>query len=363
MDRESGYSQVTPEDFLEYEGVEYRRTSGSRGPQFNIRECPKCGGSSWKVYLGVDSGYGNCFHGSCDTKFNLWTFAAALLDTEDSKAVGAKFDEIAKNGGWRPQYRKPKNVTPAISGALKLPMSFPVPDANLPYLADRGVSVKLAREFGLRMCQDGAFFYKDEDGNDRRMVFSGRIVIPIFDLDGSLVTFQGRDITGKSERKYLFPPRLPSTARYIYNGHRAKAEGWSHIVLGEGSFDTIAIQAAIDGDINWRGIGAAGSFGKKLTLDAEPGMPTQLQALMELKAAGLKIITILWDGEAAALSSALKAAEKLTGYGFTVRIGFLPRGKDPAEVAPEIVRKAIERALPYSRSLGIKVRLRNPYYR
>ncbi|HIV77351.1 MAG TPA: hypothetical protein H9899_07485 [Candidatus Sphingomonas excrementigallinarum] len=361
MIQDSGYQNVTPEDFLEYEGIEYRQTSGSRGRQFNIRECPKCGGSSWKVYLGVDSGYGNCFHGSCDTKYNLWTFAAAHLGTEDGKAIGAKFDEIAKGGGWRPKPRAPKPIVPVINGALKLPMSFVIPDANVPYLADRDVSVSIARQFELRMCQDGAFFYKDEDGNDRRKVFSGRIIIPIRDLDGQLVTFQGRDITGQSETKYLFPPRLPSTARYLYNGHRAKAEGWSHAVMGEGAFDVIATQAAIDGDRNWRGIGAIGSFGKNLTLDVDPDMPTQLQALMELKAAGLQIITILWDGEKSALASAVKAAEKLTGYGFTVRIGFLPRGKDPAEVAPEIVRKAIERALPYSRSLGIKIKLRNPY--
>lgn len=361
MNPDSGYQNVTTEDFLEYEGIEYRQTSGSRGRQFNIKECPKCGGGNWKVYLGQDTGYGNCFHGSCEMKFNLWTFAGAHLATEDNKTIGAKFDEIAKGGGWRPKKRAPKPVTPVITGALKLPMSFVIPDANVPYLADRGISVELARQFGLRMCQDGAFFYKDEEGNDRRKVFSGRIIIPITDLDGKLVTFQGRDVTGESETKYLFPPRLPSTARYLFNGHRAKAEGWSHAVMNEGAFDVFATQAAIDADRSWRGIGAIGSFGKSLTLDVEPGMPTQLQALMELKAAGLKIITILWDGEASALRSAVKAAEKLTGYGFTMRIAFLPRGKDPNEVAPQVVRRAIECALPYTRSLGIKVKLRNPY--
>lgn len=361
MNPDSGYQNVTPEDFLEYEGIEYRVTSGSRGRQFNIKECPKCGGSSWKVYIGCDSGYGNCFHGSCETKFNLWTFAAAHLDTEDGKAIGTKFDEIAKGGGWRPKQRAPKVVVPALSGALKLPMSVAAGAQGIPYLNERGFSPEIQRAFELRMCHDGAFFYKDEDGNDRRKVFSGRVIIPIRDADGRLVTFQGRDTTGIGDPKYLFPARLDSTARYLYNGHRAKAEGWAHVVMGEGAPDVWATQAAIDGDRSWLGIGAIGSFGKNLTLDFEPGMSTQLQALMELKAAGLKIITILWDGEKAALASAVKAAHKLTGYGFTARIGFLPRGKDPAEVAPAVVRKAIERALPYSRSLGIKIKLRNPY--
>jgi DNA primase len=85
--------------------------------------------------------------------------------------------------------------------------------------------------------------------------------------------------------------------------------------------------------------------------------------LIELRNHGLQVITILWDGEESALSSALKAARKLVGYGFHVRIGFLPKGKDPAECQPATVRKAIQTALPYSRSLEVKVRLRNPYAR
>lgn len=361
MHQDSGYQNCTPEDFLEHEGIDYRRTSGSRGPQFNIRECPKCGGTAWKVYLSVDTGYGNCFHGSCGASFNLWTFAKARLGTEDGRAVGVMFDEIAKGGGWRPKARAPKVVAPVITGSLQLPMSLPADTAGIPYMNERGISVRHQQDFGLRWCKDGGFKYQTEDGISKTMPFSGRIIIPIADLDGQLVTFQGRDITGTSDRKYLFPPRLPSTARFLYNGHRAFAERWSHMVLGEGAFDVIATQAAIDGDRGLVGIGACGSFGKKLTLDFEPGMDTQLQALLRLKDNGLKIITILWDGERDALKSAVVAAEKLTGYGFKVRIAFLPKGKDPNEVEPEVVRHAIRTALPYRRSLGIKIKLRNPY--
>lgn len=359
--QDSAYQSCSPEDFLEHEGIEYRRTSGSRGPQFNIQECPACGGSAWKVYISVDTGYGNCFHGSCGLSFNLWTFAKAHLGTQDSKAVGQLFDAIAKTGGWRPKRREPKVVAPVITGSLKMPNSAPSGAAGIPYINDRGISAQHQRDFDLRWCKDGAFKYQDESGNPKIMPFSGRIIIPIADLDGNLVTFQGRDITGKSDRKYLFPPRLPSTARFIYNGHKAYAEKWSHAVMGEGAFDVIATQAAIDGDRGMVGIGAVGSFGKKLTLDADSGMETQLQALLKLKDAGLKIITILWDGEASAVNSALKAAEKLSRFGLSVRIGFLPKGKDPNEVSPEVIRHAIRTALPYSRSLSVKIKLRNPY--
>jgi len=362
MRQDSGYQNTTPEDFLEHEGIDYRRTSGSRGPQFNIRECPACGGSAWKVYISVDTGYGNCFHGSCGLSFNLWTFAKAHLGTSDNKVVGQLFDTIAGTGGWRPKKKaKRSEPAPVINGELSLPMSLPAGAAGIPYMNQRGISARHQSDFGLRWCKDGAFKYQDEAGNPRVMPFSGRIIIPIYDLDGKLVTFQGRDVTGESDRKYLFPPRLPSTARFLYNGHRAFAERWSHIVMGEGVLDVISTQAAIEEDRGMVGIGAVGSFGKKLTLDFEEGMETQLQALLKLKGNGTNIITILWDGEKDAVASAVKACDRLSGFGFTTRIAFLPKGKDPNDVSPATIRYAIRNALPYSRSLAVKLKLKNPY--
>jgi DNA primase len=363
MTDDSAYRQVTAEELLDHVGVDYRRTSGSRGRQFNIKECPECGRSDWKVYLAEDTGYGNCFHGSCEARFNLWTFADAHLGHPESKEIGALFEEIAKAAGWKPKVKPQRVVIPAFAGDLKLPMNFHLPDRNGSvgdYLAGRGVTAELARAFDLRHGL-GAYAYKNEDGEDKSISFAGRILFPIYDLDGKLVTFQGRDITGTSERKYLFPARLPSTARFIYNGHRCKAEGWGHGVMGEGSMDVIAIQKAIDEDRTLRGMGALGSFGKHLTLDTDPDMPTQLQALLELKKAGLKVITIMWDGEWVALKSAVKAASILSGHGFLMRIAPMPKDKDPAEVSGSIVRESIRCAIPYSRSLETKVRLRDPY--
>jgi DNA primase len=360
---DSAYKQVTAEELLDHIGVDYRRTSGSRGRQFQIRECPTCGRSDWKVYLGEDSGYGNCFHGSCETKYNLWTFAAAHLGNPESKEVGALFEEIAKAGGWKPKARPQRVIVPAFEGDLELPRNYHLPDRNGSvgiYLAGRGITPDLARAFDLRH-GIGSYNYVDEDGQAKSISFAGRIIFPIYDANGKLVTFQGRDTTGTSDRKYLFPARLPSTARFIYNAHRAKAEGWAHGVMGEGTMDVIGIQRAIDEDRNMRGIGAIGSFGKSLTLDIDPNMPTQLQALLELKAAGMKIITIMWDGEWVALKSAVKAAGKLQLHGFLVRIALMPKDKDPADVESRVVRKSIECAIPYTRSLEAKLRLRDPY--
>jgi DNA primase len=363
MTDDSAYRQVTAEELLDHLGVDYKRTSGSRGRQFNVRECPECGRSDWKVYIAEETGYGNCFHGSCETKFNLWTFADAHLGHPESKQVGKLFEDIAKAGGWKPKVKPQRIVIPAFEGDLKLPTNYHLPDRNgsvSAYLEGRGVTPELARAFDLRW-GIGAYQYTKEDGAPGSIPFAGRILFPIYDLNGKLATFQGRDTTGLSDRKYLFPARLPSTARFIYNGHRCKAEGWAHAVMGEGTMDVIAIQRAIDQDRTLVSMGAIGSFGKSLTLDIDPGASTQLQALLELKRAGLKIITIMWDGEWTALKSAVKAAAVLTQHGFMMRIAPLPKDKDPAEVSSELVRESIRCALPYSRKLEAKVRLRDPY--
>lgn len=359
---ESAYEQVTTEDLLDHLGVDYRRTSGSRGRQFQIRECPSCGKDDWKVYLSEETGYGNCFSGSCEMKFNRWTFAVEALGKPEPKEVGAMFEEIAKNAGWKPKVKPQRTVIPAFDGDLQLPMNIPLPANGSvgKYLEGRGITPDLARAFDLRQGL-GAYVYKNEDGEQRSISFADRILFPIRDSSGKLVTFQGRDTTGESDRKYLFPARLPSTARFIYNAHRAKAEGWAHGVLGEGTMDCIALQKAIDGNRHWRGMGAIGSFGKSLTLDIDPEMPTQLQALLELKAAGMKILTIVWDGEWAALKSAAKAAKILKQHGFQVRIGVMPKDKDPADVCADTIRFVIENAIPYSMKLEAKLRLRDPY--
>ncbi len=62
------------------------------------------------------------------------------------------------------------------------------------------------------------------------------------------------------------------------------------------------------------------------------------------KREGLIEVTLIWDGETAALDAALKAAEQFAGIGLSVRIALLPAGKDPGEV----LRAAVWGARTYS---------------
>jgi DNA primase len=95
--------------------------------------------------------------------------------------------------------------------------------------------------------------------------YNRRVLIPIYDLDGKLVSFQGRDITGTAEKKYLFPPGYArATGEHLYNGHNVIGRP-SDVVVGEGAFDVIAIKVAFDADPTLRDVVPVGTFGKHLS--------------------------------------------------------------------------------------------------
>ena len=156
------------------------------------------------MYLNAESGLGNCFSGSCGATFNKLKFIN--LQTGLSwRDTFAHVKQALKDQGWRPR----KLVTVAVEQEkATLPNSFELPTAageNLLYLEQRGISGELAKHFHLRMCEQGWWNFTKQDGSKGGQRFDMRVIIPVYDLDGSFVTFQGRDITGASDRKYLFP--------------------------------------------------------------------------------------------------------------------------------------------------------------
>lgn len=323
------------EAWLDREGVRYRHTHGSRGPQLNVKECPVCGNSNYKVYIGAETGLGNCFSGDCETKFNKYKFIAASLGLPH-RAVIEHIKAVAKEFGWRPP-RKKSMAVKLTSKDLKLPESFALPyqGRNVKYLDNRNISGDVAQYFELRYSMRGTFDYINDAGRPMSQDYSHRIIIPIFDLEGELVSFQGRDTTGTADQKYLFPPGFASTGAYLYNGYNAV--GAEHIVIGEGVFDVAAIKIALDADVSLRDVVPVGSFGKHLSHDNDD---SQVAKVMQLKEQGLKIVTLMWDGEPAAIAAAVKSALMLKSLGLITRVAVLPAGKDPNEVAGAVVRQA-----------------------
>lgn len=350
---------IDVEDYLDFEGIDWKETHGSHGRQANIRTCPVCGGSSWKVYIGLETGLGNCFHGSCEAKFNKWSFIKATLGADKTGVVVDHLEKVAKELGWRP--KRLVSVATFNSSEVKLPPSIPLPTPEgqtLTYLQDRGISNEMAAYFHLRFCEEGWWNFLKPDGSRGGQNFAMRLIIPVYDLNGELVTFQGRDLTGAAERKYLFPSTLPGTGRFLFNGQNAI--GAKRVVLNEGGFDVMATKIACDEESELRDIVPIGSFGKHLSVNTEGGND-QLARFIKLKATGLEEVIVMWDGEPQALLDAITAGEHLQKIGLRVRVALLPKGKDPNEVHPQVVRECIWKAHRLTPAQAIKWRLFSPY--
>jgi DNA primase len=342
------------EEWLDHHAIDYRRSSG--GNNLQLHTCPVCHDDRWRIYLHAEKKVGQCLHAECRAKFNLFTFARAHLGA-DNRGTIRHFEEYASRVLRLP--RKPRAAPkPAVlaEGGLALPESvaLPTPEGMThPYLLDRSVLPATQSLFGLRWCEDGAWSYEDVQGTARKMWFGGRILMPICDLDGAVRTFVGRDATGSANVRYLFPPRLPSAARYLYGAELAgHAE---HLILGEGPFDAIAIHQAL-AHPDFRACAALGSFGLSLG-HGDPQGDDQLGRLIQLRRGAARRVTMLWDGEANALKHALDAADLLCRHGLPTSIGLLPTGKDPGEVDTATIRRAISEAQAYSATLRLRYTL------
>lgn len=326
-------SRIDVEDFLAREGVEYRHGHGSSGPQINLRECPFCHDERWKVYLNAETGLGKCF--VCEEGINKWKLIQ--VHTGLSNRNTANYcRNLVEEYGWVPK-QESKPVQEIFQAALRLPASFEQPLAGkvIPYLENRGITPQVASYFHLRFCPMGEYVYT-LNGEQRSMDFSHRVIIPVFDRQGVLVSFQGRDVTGTAKKKYLFPTGFATTGRYLYNAHNAI--GAKTVVLGEGVFDVMALKIALDTDETLRGVVPLGTFGKHLAI---ADGSDHLGELLALKQAGLKTIVFMWDGAQDAVKAAIKAGAQLLPYGFNVRIAILPRDKDPNEVSAKTVLQAL----------------------
>lgn len=353
---DAALDRIVLEHYLDREGMGYRFSHGTRGQQLILDECPFCGEGGGKTYVNADNGLGNCFHGSCGEKFNKRKLMRRISGLA-GRAFADYVRAVAADMGWMPRQTRP-TVT---AGVLQLPApmdTLPNRGRQLAYLAQRGVTPESSQWFALGYCHDkGWWRYQLSDSTEKWMNYARRVIIPIFDLDGTLVSFQGRDTTGEQQPKYLFPTGFAVAGRHLYNGNTFMAGTHTHAVVGEGAFDAIAIHQALLGSTGCEGMLALATFGMHLSA----GENSQLSRFARLREQGLRTVTLMWDGEGKAIAGAVKAGLALMGLGLQVRIATLPAGYDPAQAPdqrptpPALVRQAIFEATPLTRLSAIKV--------
>ncbi len=200
-----------------------------------------------------------------------------------------------------------------------LPLRFPEPNAPLTrqyknYLHDRGLHPgQIERQWGVR--QTGPASYLDG------ISYSHRILIPIV-WDGNVVSFQTRDITGKSERKYMACPKRREKIHHK-NILYGKQEYWQDgVIVVEGVVDV------------WKlGPMAAATFGIEFTME---------QVLQLAKVPGR--IFVAFDNEPQAQRQANILAVKLRALGKDVEIATVD-AKDPGEMEEEDARHFVEQLI------------------
>jgi DNA primase len=174
-------------------------------------------------------------------------------------------------------------------------------------------------------------------------LFNDRIIFPILDGRGRVVSFAGRALSPKARAKYLNGPDSPvfSKGKVLYGAPQARAaQGGSDspLVIVEGYFDVIACHRA--------GIPAASPMGTALTVD-------QIAVAWRLHPEPV----LCFDGDTAgrrAASRTLDVALPLIGPGQSFRFAQLG-GKDADEIyrtdGPKALRNQLSSATPFVEAL------------
>ncbi len=206
------------------------------------------------------------------------------------------------------------------------------------YLIDRGISEFSIEKFEMGYAptsnQTIDFLNKNflnlSDAKELGVIDSGhnglyarfieRITFPIHGINGKIVGFGGRTITGHNA-KYVNSPQTKvfnkSRLLYGYNIARDSIYKKNKIIITEGYLDVIMLhQAGFDN--------AVATLGTALTAEHLP----------LLKRGEPKVI-VAYDGDKAGLNAAYKAATMLAQNSFDGGVVIFGEGKDPADMVKE----------------------------
>ena len=199
------------------------------------------------------------------------------------------------------------------------------------YLDERRITSAARRKFGLGVSASGGLadmlaqkgyetellvkaglVAQNEKGHYDR--FRNRLMFPIFDISGKVIGFGGR-ILGEGQPKYMNSPETPifDKSRTLYGLNYARQAKTDTLILVEGYMDVIALYQA----------------GFKNTVAALGTAFTANHA--RILSRYCKQAIVLFDGDRAGITAALRATGHLYSAGLAARVATLPGAKDPDE--------------------------------
>lgn len=275
-------------------GIENDDRSGNHINGCVTIRCPICGDNPRKL----SSKHGNLNPENCGYSCFRCKGASPLMVL--TKASGFPMNQVRE---LMTRYsdgitREKEKLT--FAEEIKLPGSKKPHEKHLEYLRKRNLDVdELIEKYDVR-------FTQWEKWND--VDWSWRIIIPIHDYYGRIISFQGRDILNNPNRnRYMFPPKekeLADSKNIVYGAHLARRR--KRIVVVEGIVDA------------WKlGEGAVATFGCGWKRE-------QLDFLSRWDE-----VVIAYDYEPDAQKHASELAKELSELGPSVGIAVTELGTNP----------------------------------
>lgn len=253
--------------------------------------CPFCAGSQ-NYHLGIHVEGNGCHCWRCGGH-TITELLVKLLGVSEAEARSL-FRKY--KGKPLPRKRIEKKAAQIFPLKLPSPNQAPLTKQYRNYLLQRGFDAeRIEGEWELR--QTGPVSTLDG------MPFNNRIIIPIF-WDGEMVSFQTRDITGRSPYKYLACPKNREKIHHknILYGKQENLINSKRIIVVEGVTDV------------WR-------FGTCAT--ATFGIEFKMEQVLQLANLGEKFV-IIFDSEAQAQKQARALQVKLKALGKQATIKKVP---------------------------------------
>ncbi len=342
-----------------------RRVKLSRSGRQMKGCCPFHGEKTPSFYV-YDDGY-HCFgcgaHGDA-ISFVMQTQGASFMEAVQSLAAEAGL-EVPKPSASAEAAERQRLDLHGVLDAARLHYQKNLFSRGgapaLAYLRGRGLTDETAEKFGLGWSGEGrgallaalagsgtteaqlleaGLLRADEAGGIRGELFFNRVMFPIRDRTGRMISFGGR-IMGDGQPKYVNGPEtlLFSKRRTLYGldfAREASRRG-KDVVAVEGYMDVIALHQA--------GFTAAvAPLGTALTSE-------QLEELWRLSPAPI----LCFDGDAAGARAAVRAAEAALPAltpDKTIRIATLPSAEDPDSLVRRQGPDAFAAVLTAARPLG-----------
>ena len=290
-----------PYQFLKDYNISYKTEGANTQVGWININCPMCldGDSGFHGGFNLRGGYYHCW--KCGASQPIKIIQKLLLvDYSQARKVESEYstDNMINIKLNKKKKATAKKVIPPGT-ALKPP--------HRKYLKSRGFDTDyLIEKYKILGTRPGETFLKKS--------YELRIIIPIINREGTVISFQGRDITGKATLRYKACPVKDSVQdmkQTLYNLNNCTPP---LICLTEGVFDV------------WRmGDGFAATFGTALT-------EGQLKEIVKY---GFTEIFWLFDPGTEAQKKAEAGAYKLASLGLNVELVELTGDKDPGELTPE----------------------------